>query len=95
MISNAYATGGVSVGNLSYAGGLVGFDEFGLSGVIQTSYSTGSIKAGSGAIVGGMLGFDNISFRGFTDTYWDTTTSGITDQAKAPATRRTIRASRA
>ena len=52
-------------------------------------------KAGVRAFVGGMLGFDDISFRGFTDTYWDTTVSGVTDPAKAPATRRTIRASRA
>jgi hypothetical protein len=87
-IGNAYATGGVSAGNLSYAGGLVGFDEFGTSGVVETSYSTGSIKAGSGAFVGGMLGFDSISFRALTDTYWDTTTSGITDPSKGAGNKK-------
>ena len=78
----------VSAMQLSHAGGLVGFDEFGTSGVIQTSYSTGSIKAGSGAFVGGMLGFDDISFRVFTDTYWDTTTSGVTDPSKGAGNKK-------
>jgi hypothetical protein len=87
-IVNAYATGGVSVAQLSYAGGLVGFNEFGTSGIIQKSYSTGSIKAGSGAFVGGLLGFDQTTFRALTDTYWDTTTSGVTDPRKGAGNKK-------
>ena len=87
-ILNAYATGGVTAGDSSDAGGLVGLDQFGNSGVIQTSYSTGSIKAGARAFVGGMLGFDQISFRVFTDTYWDTTTSGVTDPSKGAGNKK-------
>jgi hypothetical protein len=34
-ILNAYATGGVSAGDSSDAGGLVGYDEFAYSGIIQ------------------------------------------------------------
>jgi hypothetical protein len=81
-IVNTYATGGVSADDSSYAGGLVGFDEFGTSGVIQKSYSTGSITAGSKTFVGGMLGFYQPTFRVLTDTYWDTTTSGVTDPSR-------------
>ena len=87
-ILNAYATGSVTAGDSSDAGGLIGLDESGNSGVIQTSYSTGSIKAGARAFVGGMLGFDQISFRVFTDTYWDTTTSGVTDLSKGAGNKK-------
>ncbi len=52
------------------------------------SYSTGSIKAGSGAFVGGMLGFDDTSFRAFSATYWDTTTSGVTDPSKGAGNKK-------
>jgi hypothetical protein len=35
-----------------------------------------------------MLGFDNISFRALSDTYWDTTTSGVTDLSKGAGNKK-------
>jgi hypothetical protein len=35
-----------------------------------------------------MLGFDDTSFRAFSDTYWDTTTSGITDPSKGAGNKK-------
>jgi hypothetical protein len=71
MILNCYANGSATgSGNV---GGLVGSN----SSVISYSYSTGAPSGG--AYVGGLIGYDTSSVGDLTDTYWDTTTSGITN----------------
>jgi len=72
-ITNSYATGNVSAGTNSWVGGLVGFDD---GGFVSDSYSTGAPTGGSGSDIGGLIGAE---YGTTTDSYWDTTTSGITN----------------
>ncbi|HEY3778114.1 MAG TPA: hypothetical protein VGL35_08640 [Rhizomicrobium sp.] len=75
-ISDTYATGAVSA---QVSGGLAGQNDNSGSGdhAIQRSYSSGAVN-GSDGFSGGLIGADQ-----FTSTmkrsYWDMTTSGITD----------------
>jgi hypothetical protein len=53
---------------------------------ISQSYSTGLVSSPNPGCngtdcVGGLIGFDQLS-GSLTDTYWDTTTSGITDPSQ-------------
>jgi hypothetical protein len=73
-IENCYAAGATTVSNNSSAGGLVGST---LS-AITSSYSTGTVTGGNDSAVGGFVGYDS-SQDGLSNTYWDTTTSGITN----------------
>jgi hypothetical protein len=72
-ISNSYATGAVS-GNT--AGGLVGYNAGNVI-AISKSYSTGLVTGAAGS-AGGLVGSDQFSGT-IENSYWDTTTSGITD----------------
>ncbi len=74
-IDNSYATGSVTSG--SDAGGLAGYN----ASTISAAYSTGAPQGASG-ITGGLLGGDGAQAGSLTHTYWDTTTSGITDPAQ-------------
>ena len=73
-VRNAYATGAVSGVN-SFIGGFAGYTDLEMS----DSYSTG-MSSGTGGFVGGFVGYDGST--GMKHTYWDTTTSGITDPSK-------------
>lgn len=73
-VQYAYALGSVSGGNLSTAGGLVGSNSLGL---ISQSYSTGQVTAGALSSIGGFAGID-VSLSGIASSYWDKTTSGMT-----------------
>jgi hypothetical protein len=76
-VSNSYATGGVKGGKFTSVGGLGGFSPQGAS--ISTSYSTGAVNGHTLSRVGGFTG----QSAGTTaNTYWDTTTSGITDLSR-------------
>ncbi|HEY3639203.1 MAG TPA: GLUG motif-containing protein, partial [Rhizomicrobium sp.] len=70
QISDCYATGNAS-GNA--AGGLIGVND----GAIENSYSTGEPSGVDGT--GGLLGADGSATGSLTNTYWNTTTSGITN----------------
>jgi len=72
-IYNDYAMGAVSG---EYAGGLVGIN----GGSIATSYSTESVSGMTDA--GGLIGYDGEAAGQIASTYWDTTTSGITDKSQ-------------
>jgi hypothetical protein len=76
-ITNSYAIGNVSAGTASWAGGLIGGNG---AGTASYSYSTGTVTAGAGSDIGGFIGYDVLS-GDLTDTYWDKTTSGITNKA--------------
>jgi hypothetical protein len=79
VIKNSYAEGKVAdtgVGNMSYLGGLVGEN----GNKVSSSYSTGTVTGSGSDVIGGVVGFDN-SGGGFSDTYWDTTTSGLSQGA--------------
>jgi hypothetical protein len=81
-ISNSYSTG--SATGIAYVGGLVGGNQFNAStdqGTISNSYSTGAVEGASGSTVGGFMGRD-AETGGATNSYWDTTTSGITNPAQ-------------
>jgi hypothetical protein len=71
-IANSYSTGAVAGASGSNVGGMVGFSY---DGAISDSYSTGAPSGG--AYVGGFIGDDDSAT--LADTYWDTTTSGITN----------------
>jgi len=74
-VENSFATGNATGGTHSTAGGFAGYNE----GTMQDSYSTGVPSGGEGSSVGGFVGDDASAPGSLADTYWDTTTSGITD----------------
>jgi filamentous hemagglutinin family protein len=75
-ITNSYATtGAVTGGKDDFVGGLVGGLTNGAT--IADSYSAGAVTGGKGSEIGGLVGSDGTG--GITDSYWDTTTSGITN----------------
>lgn len=76
LIMNSYALGAVSGGPMAVVGGLVGGNGAGSNGSISASYSTGAATGGADSTVGGLIGKGG---QGLLDTYWDTTTSGITN----------------
>jgi hypothetical protein len=75
-ILNSYATGNMS-SVIGYAGGMIGYN----SGEVGSSYSTGIPSlTGTGQAVGGFVGEDDWEFDGdISDSYWDVTTSGVTN----------------
>jgi len=85
MISQSYATGAVSLTNSgaasSDAGGLVGYESAGSNRLISQSYSTGAVSSASGNAnsVGGLIGFDDSGAGGIVSSYWDISSSGITN----------------
>jgi hypothetical protein len=71
-VINSYSTGAAVGGSGSDVGGMVGYS---FDGTISDSYSTGAPSGGE--FVGGFIGDDGSA--ALTDTYWDTTTSGVTN----------------
>jgi hypothetical protein len=81
-IADSYSTASVAKGE---EGGLVGEngDAQGNNAFIATSYSTGLVKLSKGGYPqGGFVGLDNSAGGSITNSYWDTTTSGVTDPSK-------------
>jgi hypothetical protein len=78
---NSYATGGVTGSGSTRAGGLIGLQNGGQAIEISTSYAAGVMTAAGKFKPGGVVGDDafNQGCDCFSDTYWDTTTSGITN----------------
>jgi hypothetical protein len=79
-ISNCYATGSVTGAQVAVVGGFVGVNESG--GMISDSYSTGGASGGLDSKVGAFVGYDSSTSGSITNSYWDTTTSGISDPSK-------------
>jgi filamentous hemagglutinin family protein len=75
-IENCYATGNVKAGIKSDAGGFVGTNDPMFFGVAE-SYSTGTVTASTASLVGGFIGWDVVGSVAETNSYWDTTTSKI------------------
>ncbi len=84
-VSNSYATGSVREQNTNsnvQVGGLVGVNVYGsnTSGVtISDSYAKGALSAPVGSSIGGLVGQDGTFPGAIVDTYWDTTTSGVSN----------------
>jgi filamentous hemagglutinin family protein len=75
-IDQSYAMGAVkAAGGETAAGGLVGYND----STIEESYSAGTVKAGAAAEIGGLVGEDVGTI---TTSYWDESTSGITNPAQ-------------
>jgi filamentous hemagglutinin family protein len=76
-VENSYATGNVSA--YTYAGGLVGIQNF--DGPIANSYSSGTVVATDGTAGGfvGLVGFG--AENTFQNNFWNTETSGESDPA--------------
>jgi hypothetical protein len=81
-LKNTYATGGASSSYSGNIGGLVGDN----SGTIASSYSTGAISGDLGGSNGGLIGDDNAPSGSLTHSYWDITTSGITNGSQGAGT---------
>jgi hypothetical protein len=81
-ITNSYATASVDSSN-GDAGGLVGVngDTQGNNGLIAASYATGKVQVSkhNSTSAGGLVGIDKSSAGSIASSYWDTTTSGITN----------------
>lgn len=73
LIANAYATGSVKSESTA-AGGVVGMN----TGTIQMTYSTGAVS-GVGRLVGGVVG--NASTGEVISSFWNVTSSGVTESA--------------
>ena len=72
-MSNVYASGSVTGGVNSFAGGLVGQLATGI-GVVRSSFAVGSVSAGDGSSIGGLIaviaGTPTVA-----DSYWDVDTT--------------------
>jgi hypothetical protein len=77
-VSNSYATGSVTDTSVVFAGGLAGANP---GGTIADSFSTGTVRGASGSTIGGLVGTDSTTSRDITTSYWDTTTSGVSQGA--------------
>lgn len=78
-IKNSYAEGNVSGASGGYQnqlGGLTGYEEARGS----ANYSTGKVTGSSSDLIGGVVGWD-ITRSGYSQTFWDTTTSGLSQGA--------------
>jgi len=77
-VADCYATGTVSDsgGDDSALGGLIGFATVGAA----DSYATGAVGGVGSDNIGGLVGYDESS-DGFVDTYWDVSTSGVSQGA--------------
>lgn len=77
-VTNCYATGKVTDagGGPDDVGGLIGFNDSSVS----ESYATGTVTGSQSDEIGGVVGYDDTT-GGFSDTYWNLTTSGISDGA--------------
>jgi hypothetical protein len=77
-IVNCYEFGPASVsGSGGSVGGFAGFS--GPNAQIRAAYSIGFVSAGGGNYLGGFVGQDNDTL---SATYWDTDTSGVSDESK-------------
>jgi filamentous hemagglutinin family protein len=74
-INNAYSTGAVTAGTDAFVGGLIGYNSV----AVEYTYSSGQVTGGTGSEIGGLVGENNSSGGSFSHTYWDTTSSGITN----------------
>jgi len=77
-ISNAFATGAVTGSANGSVGGLIGQSIQ----PVSDSYSAGAVSGNGAQYVGGLLGEDQTQYQYLSDTYWDLTTSGISDPAQ-------------
>jgi hypothetical protein len=79
VVSNAYATGAVSGASNGDVGGLFGHNV----GTVSDSYSTGAVTGNGAQYVGGLVGEDSQRQpANLSHTYWDLTTSGISNAAQ-------------
>lgn len=77
-IVNCYELGPASIGGSGGSvGGFAGFS--GPNAQIRAAYSIGFVSAGGGNYLGGFVGQDNNTL---SATYWDTDTSGVSDESK-------------
>jgi len=83
VIRNCYSTSKVSgMRGEEEVGGLAGAN----SGTISDSYSSGPVTSKYEPDLGGLIGFDFSSSGSLSDTYWDTTTSGISNPSQGAGT---------
>ncbi len=81
---SSYATGSITGGKGSYVGGLLGYTtQSNEDQEITQSYSTGAVTVGAGGAAGGLVGYGGVVM---SSTYWDTTTSGISDLSQGAGT---------
>ena len=64
-ITNSYATGAVTAGEFSFAGGLVGYNFI---GTITQSDASGAVTVGANSIAGGLVG-ENFTGASITNSY--------------------------
>ncbi|HSZ73429.1 MAG TPA: hypothetical protein VK779_01310, partial [Rhizomicrobium sp.] len=78
LLTNDYATGAVSGGANAEIGGFIGLQK---NAPLSSCYSTGVVTGASGSVVGGFIG--SAAAAGINShSYWNTTTSGITNRGQ-------------
>jgi hypothetical protein len=79
MLSNSFATGAVQAGPKSDIGSLVGVDGGPYGFTVTDAYGSGALSFSvKESHVGGLVGIGG----SYTRTYWDTTTTGITNPSQ-------------
>ncbi len=81
LITESYSTGAVTGGINSNIGGLIGLAYFAESpySYVSETYASGNITAGQGSAVGGLVGYIDEEASYIYASYWDTTTTGVTN----------------
>ncbi len=82
-ISNCYATGAVQGSDVESIGGFAGSHD---NQTIASSYSTGAVTGAAGSVIGGFTGADGDA-PDIANSYWDTTTSGVTNLSQGAGDR--------
>jgi len=85
-ISNSYALGSVTAKSMSVLGGLIGFAGYSEPGIepnVNSSYAAGKVTDyRDRSWAGGLIGSVGAGGSVIANTYWDTTTSGITNPSQ-------------
>jgi len=74
-IVGCYANGATTTALAAHVGGLIGEN----AQTVSQSYSIGLVSGGAGSVLGGLIAYDGSAPGSLTNTYWDITTSGITN----------------
>lgn len=78
-ISNSYSKGKVAGGYGAGIGGLIGYNS---GGLVNDAYSTGAVVDLGAETLGGLIGYDGSNSGAVSNSYWDTTTSGVTNPSQ-------------
>lgn len=78
-VENSYSTGKVVGSYKASIGGMIGYNS---GGLVKESYSIGVVSGLGAETLGGLIGYDGSNSGAVSNSYWDTTTSGVTNPSQ-------------